>query len=181
MVRTRVGYSGGKAKDPTYYNIGDHSETIQLDYDPTKLTYKQLLDAFWANHNPCAQSGSRQYKSAVFCHNDAQKKLALKTRDGEAAKRKEALTTEIVPLTEFYLAEDYHQKHLLRQRSELLREFRAMYPDAKRFLASTAAARVNGYLGGHGSEAALQREIGTLGLSPQGRQIVLETWKRQHR
>jgi methionine-S-sulfoxide reductase len=181
VVRTRVGYTGGKAKDPTYHNIGDHTETLQLDYDPTKITYKELLDVFWAAHNPCAQSGSRQYQSAVFYHNDAHKKLALETRDREAAKRKEAIVTEILPLGTFYVAEDYHQKYLLRQRSELLREFQALYPDAKRFLASTAAARVNGYLGGHGTEAALRREIGSLGLSAQGQQLVLETWKRRHR
>jgi peptide-methionine (S)-S-oxide reductase len=117
----------------------------------------------------------------VFYHNDAQRKLALETRDREAAKRKRAVATEIVPLKVFYLAEDYHQTHFLRQQSEVLREFQAMFPDAKRFLASTAAARINAYLSGNGSEANLQREIGSLGLSPRGRQIVMETWKRQHR
>jgi len=177
-VRTRVGYTGGRTKDPTYYRLGDHTETLQLDFDPTKTTFAKLLDVFWSTHNGCAQQGSRQYMSAVFYENDGQKKLALESREREAARRGKPITTEILPLATFYLAEDYHQKYALRQRPELLREFQAMYPDAKGFLASTAVARVNGYLGGQGSEAALREEIGRLGLSPQGRQVVLETWEQ---
>jgi methionine-S-sulfoxide reductase len=177
VVRTRVGYTGGKTASPTYYHVGDHTETLQIDYDPTRVTYQQLLDVFWATHNACAQPGSRQYMSAVFYHNEAQKKLALETRDRHAAKVGRAVTTAILPLGTFYVAEDYHQKYLLRQQTDLMREFQAMYPDGKRFLASTAAARVNGYLGGHGAQADLDREIGSLGLSPQGRQVLRDAWK----
>jgi peptide-methionine (S)-S-oxide reductase len=180
VVRTRVGYTGGRTDNPTYYHLGDHTETLQIDFDPTRVTYKQLLDVFWTTHNTCAQPGSRQYMSAVFYQGDAQKKLALETRDREAAKRGQAVTTAILPLGKFYVAEDYHQKYLLRQQTELMREFQAMYPDGKGFLVSTAAARVNGYLGGHGTQAALEREIGSLGLSPRGRQVLLEAWKGRH-
>jgi peptide-methionine (S)-S-oxide reductase len=115
--------------------------------------------------------------SAVFYQNDTQKKLALESRDREAAKRGQRVTTEILALGTFYLAEDYHQKYFLRQQSELLREFQAMYPEAKGFLASTAVARVNGYLGGHGTEAELRQDLSRLGLSVRGRQILLEAWK----
>jgi peptide-methionine (S)-S-oxide reductase len=114
----------------------------------------------------------------VFYQDDGQKKLALETRDREAKKRKQAITTEILPLGTVYVAEDYHQKYRLRQRTELMREFQAMYPDAKRFLTSTAAARVNGYLAGQGTEAALRKDIDRLGLSAKGRQILMDAWKR---
>jgi methionine-S-sulfoxide reductase len=178
VVRTRVGYAGGTTKDPTYSNIGDHSETIQIDYDPTKITYKELLKVFWSSHSPCQDSGIRQYKAILFYHNEEQKKLALETRDQEAARRKSRILTEIVPACKFYLAEDYHQKYALRGNDVLMQEFNRLYPKAKDFTDSTAAARVNAYLDGHGTYAALQKEIKSFGLSAEGNRVLLEAVKR---
>ena len=172
MVRTRVGYAGGKKKDPTYYAMGDHTESIQIDFDPRQITYGDLLDVFWKTHNPCAQSGSRQYMSAIFYHDGEQKKSALATRDREAARRGAMIATAILPATEFYQAEDYHQKYMLRHERRLMREFRSMYPNESDFVRSTAAARVNGYLGGNGSAANLKKVIGNLGLSDTSRKLL---------
>jgi peptide-methionine (S)-S-oxide reductase len=180
VVRTRVGYTGGTKQNPTYYHLGDHTETVQVDYDPAQTSYERLLAVFWATHNSCAQSGVRQYMSAVFYHNDAQKMVALKTRDREQAKRGVRIATEILPATEFYIAEDYHQKYLLRSETSLMTEFRAMYPDAKDFTNSTAAARVNGYLGGHGSKEMVDKEIDKVGLSPEARQTLLRLHERRN-
>ena len=116
--------------------------------------------------------------SAVFYHNEEQKRLALATRDREAARRGSPVTTQILPATEFWLAEDYHQKYMLRRRSNLMREFQAMYPDEKDFVSSTAAARVNGYLGGNGSAAALEKELPSLGLSPGSSEALREASRR---
>src|SRR5262249_25914037 len=119
---------------------------------------------------------SRQYMSAVFYHDEQQKETALRTRDREAARRGRNIVTPVVPLTAFYRAEDYHQKYNLRNRRELLREFAAMYPDDPRgFTDSTAAARVNGYLGGNGRLEDLEKEIDRLGLSPAGREALLRS------
>jgi peptide-methionine (S)-S-oxide reductase len=178
VVRTRVGYTGGTKQNPTYYHLGDHTETVQVDYDPAQTSYERLLAVFWATHNSCAQSGVRQYMSAVFYHNDAQKMVALKTRDREQAKRGVRIATEILPATEFYVAEDYHQKYLLREEASLMKEFKTMYPDPEDLMNSTAAARVNGYLGGHGSEEMIRKEIDRLGLSPQSAQTLLRLWRR---
>jgi hypothetical protein len=112
--------------------------------------------------------------SAVFCHNDDQRRLALLTRDQEAARRGSAIATDILPATPFYLAEDYHQKYLLRHQRRLMEEFRAMYPDDRQFMNSTAAARVNGYLGGYGSRQRLEKEVEGWGLSPQAQQELRE-------
>lgn len=177
MVRTRVGYAGGQKLNPTYHDLGDHTESVQIDFDPKQVSYAELLDLFWKTHNPCAARGSRQYMSAVFYQNDRQKELALKTRDREATRRRAPVTTAILPLVHFYLAEDYHQKYLLRSQPDLRRDFEAMYPDPKDFVASTAAARVNGYLGGNGSPARLDKEIDRFGLSPQGRKALRESVK----
>ncbi len=167
-MRTRVGYSGGTKKSPTYHDLGDHTETIQLDYDPTQISYKELLAIFWESHNPGSRSWSRQYMTAIFFHNDEQKKLALETKNQVAARIKDEVYTQILPATDFYLAEDYHQKYFLRREPELLNELTAIYQSTKDFVASTAAARLNGYVAGYGTRAGIEEGIGSLGLSPTG-------------
>jgi peptide-methionine (S)-S-oxide reductase len=172
-----VGYTGGRSPNPTYRDIGDHTESVQIDYDPTQTSYAQLLRVFWATPNSCALSGSRQYMSAVFYHTEAQKKLALESRD-RASARGTPVSTDVLPAGTFYVAEDYHQKYLLREETSLSREFEAMYPDAKDFINSTAAARVNSYLAGHGSEAMIRSDIDRLGLSLEAKETLLRLWKR---
>jgi peptide-methionine (S)-S-oxide reductase len=169
VVRTRVGYAGGTTENPTYHNLGDHSETIQIEYDPTKITYEELLAVFWNNHNPTARPLSRQYASIVFYHDEAQREVAERTKAQEEAKRQREIYTEIVPAGTFYPAEAYHQKYWLRG-SALMREFGAMYPDGDGFAASTATARANGYLGGNGTCEQLQVELKDLGLSSAGQE-----------
>lgn len=167
MVRTRVGYAGGTKKGPTYHALGDHTETIEVDYDPAVISYDQLLDVFWDSHDASAPAWSRQYMSVIFHHGDGQKRLAAGSRDREAARIQRGIVTEIRPAGEFFRAEGYHQKYGLRSERELLREFTAIYPAERDFVDSTAAARVNGYLGGYGTSADLQAALPGLGLSPQ--------------
>jgi hypothetical protein len=106
--------------------------------------------------------------SAVFYHNDEQKRLALRTKEAAAARMGIPIKTPVLPRGTFYLAEAYHQKYRLRGQRDLMREFRAMYPDDADFVNSTAAARVNGFLDGNGSPELLEKEIDSYGLSPQG-------------
>lgn len=167
MVRTRVGYAGGEQKNPTYHNLGDHTESFQIDYDPDRLSYSQLLDIFWTEHNPCARAGSRQYMSAVFYHDEGQRKLAVESKERVEKTQGRKVTTDILPLTKFYLAEDYHQKYRLRHAQRLLTELSGYYPDAAGLVNSTAAARINGYLGGNGTSAQLRGELAELGLSKE--------------
>ena len=68
MIRTRVGYAGGTTNNPTYRALGDHAETIQVDYDPTQISYEELLEAFWTSHSPTSRPWSRQYASIIFYH-----------------------------------------------------------------------------------------------------------------
>lgn len=166
MVRTRVGYTGGKLKDPTYHHLGDHTESVQLDFDPVRVSYAQLLDVFWRSHNPFGHAWSRQYMAAVFCHGQDQLNQALSSRERQAAGSGRRVTTEVLPASAFYLAEDYHQKYHLRQHAFAWHEFKRMYPRPRDLIDSTAAARVNGYLGGEGTSGQLQKEIGGFGLSP---------------
>jgi peptide-methionine (S)-S-oxide reductase len=152
---------------------------LQLDFDPAQISYEKLLEVFWQSHNPCQEATSRQYMTAVFYHNEEQKKAAEKTRAAAATREKGKIVTPILAITEFTLAEDYHQKYYLRQNKVLSKELQAYYPDTKDFYASTAVARVNGYLGGFGSAANLQKEIDQLGLSADGKKLLWEVVKRK--
>jgi peptide-methionine (S)-S-oxide reductase len=169
-----VGYAGGTTLNPTYHRLGDHAETIEIDFDPAVISYEQLLDIFWRSHHPGQPAWSKQYRAVVFYHGDRQKTLALKTRDQAAARLHGPVATEILPAGPFTLAEGYHQKYYLRQRPDLLAEFEAIYPSPEALAGSTAAARVNGYLAGYGATAALQAELDRLGLSPGSRRKLLD-------
>jgi peptide-methionine (S)-S-oxide reductase len=169
-----VGYAGGSKSNPTYHSLGNHSETIQIDYDPTQITYEELLDIFWNEHSPTSRPFSRQYASIIFTHDEEQRRLAEQTKAREEAQRGQTLYTEIVPFTEFWLAEDYHHKYRLRGVKELVTEFTTIYADPTDFVNSTAAARVNGYLGGHGTLAQFEAEIDDLGLSGEAREVLVK-------
>ena len=164
-----MGYTGGTLKDPTYHHLGDHTESIQVDYDPAKTTYDKMLDVIWSCHNPCGSAWSRQYMSAIFYADEEQKKAVLASKARLEEKLGKPVKTAILPLGKFYLAEDYHQKYELRSTADLLKEFKAIFSDEKDFLHSTSAARVNGYLAGRGTKEQLQKEIDLLGLSADGK------------
>jgi peptide-methionine (S)-S-oxide reductase len=176
VIRTRVGYAGGTIADPTYRNIGDHTETVQIDYDPSRVSYEKLLEVFWTSHSPRSPSFSRQYADILFYHNEEQKQAALKFKAREATKGK--VYTEIIPAGPFYIAEDYHQKYYLRGQRELLQEFQAIYPDAADLTDSTAAARINGFLAGYGTLDQLEAEIDSYGLSSGGKEKLLDILSR---
>jgi peptide-methionine (S)-S-oxide reductase len=168
-----VGYAGGTKKHPTYHSLGDHTETVEVDYDPTKISYEDLLKVFWASHHPDAAPWSRQYMNVIFFHNDAQKRLAEASKAQVEAQTGRAVQTAILPFTGFTLAEDYHQKYYLRQTPALVQELSRYYPDPGDLVNSRAAARLNGYVAGFGSPAQLKEELPELGLSAEAGQHLL--------
>jgi methionine-S-sulfoxide reductase len=174
VVRTRVGYAGGTEPNPTYHNIGSHSETIQIDYDPDIVSYQELLDVFWAA-NAGYQSGySRQYNSIIFYHDEEQKRLAEESYQKRLEERPNTVLTEIIPYKDFTLAELYHQKYYLQVEEKLLQDALSNHDDFEGFIYSTTAARLNGYLGGYGDPATLEKELESYGLSDEGEKILLE-------
>jgi peptide-methionine (S)-S-oxide reductase len=175
VIRTRVGYTGGTTRNPTYHDLGDHTETVQLDYDPQVVSYEELVKVFFASHTPtCAATSSRQYMSAIFFHTADQERVARQVKAQEEERTGAALQTEILPASDFYLAEDYHQKYALQNDSILMYDFRRMYPDLTDIVNSTAATRVNAYLYRCGSLEQLRAELDDLGLSAAGRAYLLE-------
>ncbi|MBI2606499.1 MAG: bifunctional methionine sulfoxide reductase B/A protein [Deltaproteobacteria bacterium] len=123
VIETRVGYTGGLTDHPVYDQVhrGDsgHAEAVQVIFDPKKLSYEDLLAYFFRLHDPTTlnrQGNDRgtSYRSAIFYHDEAQKKIAekVKARVDKSGKWKNPVVTEIVPATKFFDAEDYHQKYL---------------------------------------------------------------------
>ncbi|MGA8164869.1 MAG: peptide-methionine (S)-S-oxide reductase MsrA [Waddliaceae bacterium] len=121
VVKTTVGYSGGETKNPSYKEVSSgktgHAESIQIDFDPTKIRYEELLDHFWKNIDPTVKDQQfcdkgNQYRSAIFYHNEKQKQLAERSKEQLIrSQRFDHIFTEISPASTFYPAEDYHQKY----------------------------------------------------------------------
>ena len=138
---------------------------MQIEYDPEVITYNELLEIFFKSHKATRPRIIRQYESAIFYHDQEQKHLAEEAMKRAEERLKEKVTTRLIPYEDFTRAEDYHQKHYLRNQRELEKHFEAVYPDPDRLTDSTAVARVNGYLGGYGSRDRLEREGPDLGLT----------------
>lgn len=164
-----MGYAGGQKGYPTYQQIGDHTEAVQLDYDPQKITYKQLLDIFWDSHNPSLQVSSRQYMKAIFYQDEEQRAKAMISKSNLELKIDSTNGTAIVPIRSFTMAEDYHQKYMLKSHRNLKKEMATIYPQHLDFVNSTAVTRLNGYAGGYGTMEQLSLDLDQLGLSPAGK------------
>lgn len=173
-MRTRAGYAGGTTPDPAYHRLGDHTESLEVGYDPSRISFERLLDEFWAAHDATAPAWSRQYMSAIWTCDAGQEHAAAASRDRLEATLRRPVLTEIRELARFHPAEDHHQKYYLRGNAELCREFEEMYPDFAGIVGSTAAARVNGFLGGEGSLSGLVDEIDRYGLTQRGRERLLD-------
>jgi len=163
ILRTRVGFAGGTKENPTYRSLGDHTETVLLEFDADETNYSDLLDIFWANHDPTTIC-PRQYMSAIFYHSDQQKTLAEKSmEEAQQKKFRKKITTLILPAGVFYDAENYHQKFLLRKHQWLLNALHLN--DDEELKRSPVAARINGYVGGYGNEAAFELERPRLNIN----------------
>jgi peptide-methionine (S)-S-oxide reductase len=123
VVDAAVGYSNGQTKNPTYKDVctdeTGHAEVVQVTFDPARVSYEKLLEAFWMLHDPTQlnrqgpDSGS-QYRSAIFFHSPEQEAAAKKSKAALEANRKfrRLIATEITPAGTFYRAEEYHQRYL---------------------------------------------------------------------
>jgi peptide-methionine (S)-S-oxide reductase len=120
---TRVGYIGGDLKNPTYKDVctdrTGHAEAVEVDFDPAKVSYNDLLQVFWENHDPTqfnrqGPDYGSQYRSAIFFHSPAQEQAARQSKDEleKSGRFSRKIVTLIVPATTFYEAEDYHQQYL---------------------------------------------------------------------
>ena len=122
VVATRVGYTGGTVENPTYQQVCSgttgHAEAVEVTFDPSKISYEQLLKIFWQSHDPTqldrqGPDVGSQYRSAIFYHTDKQRVLAEASREvlDLSGRYQRSVVTEVVPAAVFWQAEEYHQKY----------------------------------------------------------------------
>ena len=120
VVSTTSGYTGGTRKNPSYEEVSSggtgHAESVQVVYDPSKVSYEKLLEVYWHNIDPLARNRQfcdvgTQYRSAIFYHDEAQKRLAEASKAEVQKRFKQPIETQIVAASAFYPAEDYHQDY----------------------------------------------------------------------
>ena len=120
VTKTDVGYSGGKTREPTYKQVCSdttgHAEVVRVEFDPEKVTYGELLGAFWKCHDPTQlnQQGpdfGTQYRSAIFCHSEKQLAAAQSSLEAAQSHFGGGIVTQVKPVQEFWRAEEYHQKY----------------------------------------------------------------------
>lgn len=123
VVETAVGYTGGTLSNPTYEDVctdrTGHAEAVRIEFDPTKVSYEQLLNVFWENHDPTTKNRQgpdvgAQYRSAIFYHDADQERAAKDSivQQEKSGRFSRPIVTEIVAEKEFWRAEDYHQRYL---------------------------------------------------------------------
>ncbi len=120
VLKAVSGYAGGTKENPTYEEVcaktTGHAEVVQIEFDPAKIGYKEIIDLFWEAHDPTTPNRQGndvgpQYRSIILYHNDEQKKIAEASKSAAQAKFKDPIVTEIVPLKKFYTAESDHQNY----------------------------------------------------------------------
>jgi len=160
--------------------MGDHTETVQIEYDPSAVAYEALLAKFWGQHSPTRSNYSRQYMCAAFYHNKEQEEACNKAKDDIEKKLCKTVQTRILAAETFYDAEDYHQKYELgRFRHAIFDALRVDGESVPDLVDSHVLARLNGYLGGNGSAEDLEKEIDSFGL-PAGlrNDILAAVWSK---
>ena len=125
VVEAAVGYSGGHTKNPSYGDVCSgatgHAEVVEVEYDPSKVSYKELLEIFWSNHDPTQLNRQgpdigTQYRSVIFFHTPEQEAAARVSREKAQKRFEKPIVTEIIPISEFYRAEEYHQRYFEKNR-----------------------------------------------------------------
>ncbi len=125
VISTQVGYTGGKTKKPTYEQVctdkTGHAESVEVTFDPTKISYEKLLDIFWQCHDPTQMNAQgpdegTQYRSAIFYHSKEQQQEAMRSKQEEQKKLKLPIATEITKARTFYRAEEYHQQYFKKNK-----------------------------------------------------------------
>ena len=128
VVSTSVGYTGGSFNNPRYEDVCSgktgHAEAVEIEYDPSRVSYEELLKVFWENHDPTTLNRQgpdigTQYRSAIYVHTPEQKAAAIASKENvqKSGRYKNPISTEITPASQFYRAEDYHQQYVEKRGS----------------------------------------------------------------
>ncbi len=159
-MQTRVGYAGGTTNNPTYRQMGDHSECVEIVFDPKIISLEKIVHHFWTIHKPNRSNyKGRQYLSIILCEDSSQLQLVKKIKNELEVKLGEPIQTEIASLNKFSLAEEKHQKYYLKRYSKALESLLDYYSSHDSFMNSTLVARLNGFVKGYCSLSDIKNEI----------------------
>lgn len=160
VLRTRVGFAGGTKINPTYRQMGDHTETVEVTFDPDAISLEQLLRKFWNDHNPNRPAyKERQYISLLLYRNAEQKTIMEAVKQQLEVDREDSIYTEIAPMHDFTEAEPHHQKYYLKRFKRATEQLMVNFPDEASFHNSTITSRLNGFVREYGTLASIKEEI----------------------
>ncbi|WP_422124192.1 peptide-methionine (S)-S-oxide reductase MsrA [Planococcus sp. X10-3] len=174
VLRTRVGFAGGTSPQPTYRHMGDHTETVEIDFDPAVISYEDILRKFWLNHYPNRGNyKGRQYISLLRYHGDRQKETIDKVKQEMEKQLRETIETDIAVFDKFTLADERHQKYYLKRYPNTLKQLEDLFPQMEHLVDSTFAARLNGFVKGFGKLPLLKNEIAGWNIEEENRETLL--------
>ncbi|EDO45074.1 predicted protein, partial [Nematostella vectensis] len=156
VQQTQVGYTGGTTVNPIYTNLGDHTESIKIYYDPSIVSYRHLLKVFWSIHDP-TEVQTRQYRSVIFVHNESQRRQAIESLENARRRVKGKVRTVVEGASRFYEAEGYHQKYRLRQNKTMMPLLQNL--SDRELMNSFVAARLNALANGDAEAAQVKVDL----------------------
>lgn len=179
VIRTRVGFAGGTTPAPSYRSMGDHTETIQIEFDPLKISYADVLREFWQNHYPNRDNyKGRQYISLLHYHTEEQRQTIVAIQQEMEEQLGESIETEISPFSEFTRAEERHQKYYLKRYPKALEQTIELYPESEQLTDSTFAARLNGFVKGYGTKTDLLEEMANWSIGEAEKSFLIDLFSK---
>ena len=171
---TASGYAGGDKKDPSYHNLGNHTETVRISYDPEQISWSDLLDIYWESHNPNSRAASKQYSSIIFVNDSHQEKTVQKFLD----KKKEITAKEVYTTTQkldkFHEAEDYHQNYVFSQDLNLKQFRKSLLNAGERLTYSRLLTKLNAYSQGELEKKKMIEELEDSYLKVKKPELIAE-------
>ncbi|WP_417899744.1 peptide-methionine (S)-S-oxide reductase MsrA [Bacillus sp. CSS-39] len=175
MIRTRVGYAGGTTPDPTYRQMADHTECLEIDFDPEVIGFEDIVQHFWSSHNPNRGNyKGRQYLSILLFHDAEQKEMIERVKDSLEKSMEDKIETEIASYRGFTLAEERHQKYYLKRYPKAMDRLMSYYGTHEQLVNATLVARLNSFVKGYGTLADLKEEMAGWNLSGEARGELVE-------
>lgn len=164
MVHSYVGYAGGSTENPTYNSIGDHAETVKVIYDPKIISYEELVDFYIENTDANFRPMSGQYRYIVFYENEKQEEYINNLQKQRIENEEQYFTVK--QLTDFYMAEDYHQKYQLRLNKTLFNQTLTLFENEEELINSHLATKLNSYYSNQVTKEEMINIINDSYLSP---------------
>ena len=176
VLRTRVGYSGGKSTNPSYKVVDLHTEVVEIDYDPDLISYGQLIDIFFASHNETLRPYDQRVKSLIFYRNPEEYEIAKEKLQAirDKTPEKESVFTELKAFEVFYLAEPEHQNRSLKLETSLYGEVKQIFGSEDKIMLSILASKLNGFVYGYGTIEKAQELLEVSGLSQASKDRLIE-------